>query len=101
MIVSSKNIMKQSMQGVIKHFKNFSTGEVAPSGAVFVSTEAPKGEFGVQIISNSKNTPERVKFRAPGYFHLQGIKMLANQHMLADLVTIIGTSDIVFGEVDR
>jgi NADH:ubiquinone oxidoreductase subunit D len=78
-----------------------SAGMQLPKDEVYCATEAPKGEFGIFIHSNNKFTPDRIKLRAPGFFHLQGIKCMAYQHLLADVVTIIGTMDIVFGEVDR
>jgi len=98
---SSKNLMKQSMESTIQHFKLMSSGFVLPSNDSYGAVEAPKGEFGVYISSNQKLNPERVKLRAPGFFHLQGAKTMVYQHLLADVVTIIGTMDIVFGEVDR
>jgi len=97
----SKNIMKQSMESTIQHFKTMSAGLILPIGETYGAIEAPKGEFGVYISSHAKTHPERVKLRAPGFFHLQGTKTMAYQHLLADVVTIIGTMDIVFGEVDR
>jgi len=78
-----------------------SSGLKLPADEVYCATEAPKGEFGVFINSSGKFYPDRVKLRAPGFFHLQGIKCMAYQHLLADVVTLIGTMDIVFGEVDR
>ena len=97
----SKNLMKESMESTIQHFKYMSSGLVLPSNDLYTAVEAPKGEFGVYISSINKTYPERVKLRAPGFFHLQGIKTMAYQHLLADVVTLIGTMDIVFGEVDR
>ena len=78
-----------------------SSGLKLPADEVYCATEAPKGEFGVFINSAGYLSPERIKLRAPGFFHLQGIKTMAYQHLLADVVTLIGTMDIVFGEVDR
>ena len=78
-----------------------SSGLKLPSDETYSATEAPKGEFGVFITSAGKFHPDRVNLRAPGFFHLQGTKSMSYQHLLADVVTIIGTMDIVFGEVDR
>jgi len=97
----SKNLMKQSMESTIQHFKSMSSGLLLPINEIYNATEAPKGEFGIYISSTGKLHPNRVKLRAPGFFHLQGAKTMVYQHLLADVVTIIGTMDIVFGEVDR
>ena len=93
--------MKQSMEAVIHHFKLYSGGFRVPASTTYCSTEAPKGEFGVSLISNGTNKPYRCKIKAPGFLHLQGLEMMCKDLMLADMVTIIGTQDIVFGEVDR
>lgn len=93
--------LKNSMEGLIHHFKVFSEGIIVPSGEVYVSTEAPKGEFGVFLVSDGSNKPYRCKIRAPGFFHLQGLELMSKGLLLADLVTNIGTQDIVFGEIDR
>lgn len=93
--------LKSSMESLIKHFKFFSSGFAIRSGSVYSSVEAPKGEFGVFLISNSLTYPFRCKIRAPGFFHLQGLNFMCKNLLLADLVTVIGTQDIVFGEVDR
>jgi NADH dehydrogenase (ubiquinone) Fe-S protein 2 len=93
--------MKNSMEAVIHHFKFFTEGLVLPHGETYTATEAPKGEFGVYLISNGKEKPYRCKIKAPGFGHLQGLNEMAKGHMIADVVTIIGTQDIVFGEVDR
>jgi NADH:ubiquinone oxidoreductase subunit D len=74
---------------------------VVPASETYTAVEAPKGEFGVYLVSNGSNKPYRCKIRAPGFVHLQGLDFMAKNHMLADVVTIIGTQDIVFGEVDR
>jgi len=100
-LLPSRLSMKSSMESTIQHFKIMSSGLILPEGDVYSAVEAPKGEFGVLISSNSRQYPERVKLRAPGFYHLQGIKTISYQHLLADVVTIIGTADIVFGEVDR
>jgi NADH dehydrogenase (ubiquinone) Fe-S protein 2 len=93
--------MKSSMEALIHHFKLYSEGFHVPRGYMYQPVEAPKGEFGVFLVSNGKNKPYRCKIRAPGFAHLQTIDQMSKGHMLADLVTIIGTQDIVFGEVDR
>jgi len=100
-LLPSRQSMKTSMESTIQHFKAMSAGLLLPAGEVYGAVEAPKGEFGVYISSAGKSYPERIKLRAPGFYHLQGIKCLTYQHLLADVVTIIGTADIVFGEVDR
>jgi NADH:ubiquinone oxidoreductase subunit D len=97
----SRSEMKNSMEALIHHFKLVSENQNLPVGEVYMPVEAPKGEFGVFISSNGSNYPERVKLRAPGFYHLQGLRFMTPLHLLADVVTIIGTQDIVFGEVDR
>jgi len=89
------------MEALIHHFKLFSEGFSIPEGESYVAVEAPKGEFGVSIISDGSNIPYRCKIKAPGFLHLQGLNFMSTNHMIADLVTIIGTQDIVFGEIDR
>lgn len=96
-----RDIIKNSMEGTIHHFKYFSEGVIVPKESVYVSTEAPKGELGIYLISDGSNKPYRCKIRAPGFFHLQGLEYMTQGLLLADLVTIIGTQDIVFGEIDR
>jgi len=93
--------MKESMEALIHHFKLFSEGYCVPEGEVYAAVEHPKGEFGVYLISDGSNKPYRVKVRAPGFAHLSALDEMARGHMLADVVTIIGTLDIVFGEIDR
>nr|BBC77705.1 NADH dehydrogenase subunit 7 [Nitzschia sp. NIES-3576] len=93
--------IKQSMESLIHHFKFYTGGINVPSNETYTGTEAPKGEFGVYLVSNNSNKPYRCKIKAPGFAHLQGLNMMAKGHMIADVVTIIGTQDIVFGEVDR
>ncbi|BAN69387.1 NADH-quinone oxidoreductase subunit D [endosymbiont of unidentified scaly snail isolate Monju] len=93
--------MKQSMEALIHHFKLFSEGYCPPEGEVYAAVEAPKGEFGCYIISDGANKPYRLKVRAPGFAHLAAMDEMARGHMLADVVAIIGTMDIVFGEIDR
>lgn len=93
--------MKYNMESLIHHFKYFSEGIVVPSSSVYTAVEAPKGEFGVFIISDGTNKPYRCRIKAPGFLHLQSLEMMSKDHLIADLVTIIGTQDIVFGEIDR
>lgn len=97
----SRTHMKTSMESLIHHFKLYTEGFTVPAGETYTAVEAPKGEFGVYLVSNGTNKPYRCKIRAPGFAHLQGIDFMSKNHMLADVVTIIGTQDIVFGEVDR
>jgi NADH-quinone oxidoreductase subunit D len=92
---------KRSMESLIHHFKLYSSGLVVPKGEAYVGVEAPKGEFGVYLMSDNTEIPYRCKIRAPGFAHLQGINYIAKGHLIADVVTIIGTLDIVFGEIDR
>jgi NADH dehydrogenase (ubiquinone) Fe-S protein 2 len=93
--------IKNSMESLIHHFKYFTEGVCVPRGETYTATEAPKGEFGVYLVSSGSNRPYRCKIKAPGFGHLQGLDMMSKGHMVADVVTIIGTQDIVFGEVDR
>lgn len=93
--------MKQSMESLIHHFKMYTQSIVVPAGETYLSTEAPKGEFGVYLVSNGTNRPFKCKIKAPGFNHLQALNYISKGHMIADVVTIIGTQDIVFGEVDR
>lgn len=93
--------MKTSMESLIHHFKYFSEGFIVPKGEVYAAIEQPKGEFGIYIVSDGSNKPYRVKMRAPSYVHLSAIDELSRGHLIADLVTIIGTLDIVLGDVDR
>ena len=97
----SRQDVKNSMESLIHHFKYFTEGVAVPRGETYTATEAPKGEFGVYLISNGTSRPYRCKIKAPGFGHLQALDMMSKGHMLADVVTIIGTQDIVFGEVDR
>ncbi|HEY4254172.1 MAG TPA: NADH-quinone oxidoreductase subunit D [Roseomonas sp.] len=93
--------MKRSMESLIHHFKLYTEGYHVPAGATYTVTEAPKGEFGVYMVSDGTNRPYRCKIRAPGYAHLQAMEALSKGHMLADAVAVIGSLDIVFGEIDR
>jgi len=93
--------MKTSMESLIHHFKLYTEGFHVPAGEVYAAVEAPKGEFGVYLVADGTNKPYRAKLRAPGFLHLQAIDHIAKHHQLADIAAIIGTLDIVFGEVDR
>jgi len=93
--------MKKSMEALIHHFKLYTEGFHVPKGEVYASVEAPKGEFGVYLVSDGSNKPYRAKIRAPGYLHLQAMDHIATGHQLADVAAIIGTMDVVFGEIDR
>lgn len=97
----ARAFMKFSMESLIHHFKLYSEGFSVPAGETYVSVEAPKGEFGVYLAADGSTRPQRCRIRAPGFYHLQAIEYMSKNHMLADIVTIIGTQDIVFGEVDR
>jgi NADH-quinone oxidoreductase subunit D len=93
--------MKKSMEALIHHFKLYTEGYKVPAGEVYAAVEAPKGEFGVYLVSDGTNRPYRCKIRAPGFAHLSGMDFLTRGHMLADVTAILGSLDIVFGEVDR
>ncbi|PRD41943.1 NADH-quinone oxidoreductase subunit D [Phyllobacterium phragmitis] len=93
--------MKRSMEALIQHFKLYTEGYRVPEGEVYAAVEAPKGEFGVYLVSDGSNKPYRCKFRAPGFAHLQAMDFMCRGHMLADVSAILGSLDIVFGEVDR
>lgn len=97
----SRALMKFSMEALIHHFKFFSEGIIVNRGESYGIVEAPKGEFGVYLFSNDSSKPYRCRIKAPGFLHLQGLNIMSKNLLLADLVTIIGTQDIVFGEVDR
>jgi NADH dehydrogenase (ubiquinone) Fe-S protein 2 len=97
----SKIKVKKFMESIIHHFKLFSSGYNVDEGEVYTAVEAPKGEFGIYLVSDGSSKPYRCKIRAPGFFHLQGLNAMSQNHFIADVVTIIGTQDIVFGEVDR
>jgi NADH-quinone oxidoreductase subunit D len=93
--------MKQSMEALIHHFKLYTEGFHVPAGEIYAAVEAPKGEFGVYLVSDGTNKPYKCKIRAPGFAHLQAMDFLCKGHMLADVSAILGSLDIVFGEVDR
>ena len=97
----SRANMKFSMESLIHHFKLYSEGYNVPKGEAYAAIEAPKGEFGVFVASDGTAKPYRCRIKAPGFLHLQGLDFMSKGHMIADVVTIIGTQDIVFGEVDR
>ena len=96
-----RTAMKTNMEELIHHFKLFTEGFHVPPGEAFASVEHPKGEFGIYLVSDGANKPYRLKIRAPGFVHLQSLDEMSRGHMIADAVTIIGTQDIVFGEIDR
>jgi NADH-quinone oxidoreductase subunit D len=97
----TRSEMKRSMEATIQHFKLYSEGHRVPEGEVYAAVEAPKGEFGVYLVSDGSNRPYRCKIRAPSFAHLQAMDFLTRGHMLADVSAIIGSLDIVFGEIDR
>ena len=101
LIIPSRIDMKKNMETVIHHFKAFSENFRINNSENYIAIEAPKGEFGVFLVTNNSNKSYSCKIKAPGFLHLQGINVMAQKHLLADVVTIIGTQDIVFGEVDR
>ena len=93
--------MKRSMEALIHHFKLYTEGYHVPAGSTYTVTEAPKGEFGVYLVADGTNRPYRCKIRSPAYAHLQAMELMSKGHMLADAVAIIGSLDVVFGEIDR
>ena len=93
--------MKRSMEATIHHFKIYTEGHHVPAGEVYAAVEAPKGEFGVYLVSDGTNRPYRCKIRPPSFAHLEAMDFLSCGHMLADVSAIIGSLDIVFGEIDR
>ena len=96
-----RGLMKESMEALIHHFKLYTEGYKVPAGETYTAVEAPKGEFGVFLVSDGTNRPYKCKIRAPGFAHLQGLDFMTRGHMLADVSAIIGTLDVVFGEIDR
>uniref|UniRef100_A0A170ZE57 Complex I-49kD n=1 Tax=Triatoma infestans TaxID=30076 RepID=A0A170ZE57_TRIIF len=101
MSTPSRAEMKTSMEALIHHFKLFSQGYQVPAGATYTAVEAPKGEFGVYLVSDGSSRPYRCKIKAPGFAHLAALEKLGKGSLLADIVAIIGTLDVVFGEIDR
>lgn len=101
MIPPTRALMKHSMEALIHHFKLYTEGYLVPHGEIYSVVEAPKGELGVYLRSVGGNKPYRCRVKAPGFLHLQALDLMSKGHMLADVVTLIGTQDIVFGEVDR
>ena len=97
----SRTDMKDDMESMIHHFKLFTEGYCVPAGEAYAAVEHPKGEFGVYLVSDGANKPFRLKVRAPGFVHMSAMNEMVQGHMLADVVAVIGTMDIVFGEVDR
>jgi NADH-quinone oxidoreductase subunit D len=97
----SRSDMKTSMEALIHHFKLYTEGFHVPEGEIYCAVEAPKGEFGVYLVADGTNRPYRAKLRAPGFAHLQAMDFLCKGHQLADVSAILGSIDIVFGEVDR
>ena len=93
--------MKSSMEALIHHFKLYTEGFHVPEGEVYAAVEAPKGEFGVYLVSDGSNKPYRCKIRAPSYSHLQALDFMCRGHMLADISAVLGSLDVVFGEIDR
>ncbi|OGT03460.1 MAG: NADH dehydrogenase [Gallionellales bacterium RIFCSPLOWO2_02_60_31] len=96
-----REAMKQNMEELIHHFKLFTEGMHVPAGEAYAAVEHPKGEFGIYLVSDGANKPYRMKIRAPGFAHMAALDEMVRGHMIADVVTILGTQDIVFGEVDR
>ncbi len=101
LIAPRRETMKRDMESLIHHFKLFTEGYCVREGEVYAAIEAPKGEFGIYLISDGANKPYRLKIRAPGFAHLSSLNEMCKGHMLADVVAVIGTQDIVFGEIDR
>jgi NADH-quinone oxidoreductase subunit D len=96
-----REVMKSSMEALIHHFKLYTEGFRVPRGEVYAAVEAPKGEFGVYLVADGTNRPYRCKIRAPSFAHLQAMDFLTRGHMLADVSAVLGSLDIVFGEIDR
>jgi NADH-quinone oxidoreductase subunit D len=93
--------LKSSMEAAIHHFKFYTESFTLPTSETYTATEAPKGEFGIYLLTNNTEKPYRCKIKAPGFGHLQALNEMCYGHLIADVVTIIGTQDIVFGEIDR
>ncbi len=96
-----RELMKGDMEALIHHFKLFTEGYSLPAGEVYAAVEAPKGEFAAYLVSDGANKPFRLKLRAPGFAHLSSMDAIVKGHMLSDVVAMIGTYDVVFGEIDR
>jgi NADH:ubiquinone oxidoreductase subunit D len=101
LVSPSRKLLKNSMEVLIHHFKLYSEGFNLKKNESYIGVEAPKGEFGVYLVSDNSSKPYRCKIKAPGFIHLQTVNYLSKGHLIADVVTIIGTLDIVFGEIDR
>lgn len=97
----SRQAMKFFMESLIHHFKYYSEGPTLPRADTYTVVEAPKGEFGVYLLSEGGSRPQRCRIKSPGFLHLQGLDMMCRGLLLADLVTVVGTQDLVFGEIDR
>jgi len=97
----SRTDMKTSMESLIHHFKLYTEGFHVPEGEIYCAVEAPKGEFGVYLVADGSNKPYRCKIRAPGFLHLQAMDFMMCGHQLADCSAVIGSIDVVFGEIDR
>jgi NADH-quinone oxidoreductase subunit D len=100
-VAPRREVMKHDMEALIHHFKLYTEGYCVPEGEAYAAVEHPKGEFGVYLVSDGANKPYRLKVRAAGFAHLSSIDEMVRGHMLPDVVAVIGTQDIVFGEVDR
>jgi len=101
LVAPKRKDIKSSMESLTHHFKVFTQGFTVPNSETYTASEAPKGEFGVFMVSDGTNRPYRCKIKSPGFSHLQSLNSMTEKHMIADVVTVIGTQDIVFGEVDR
>ena len=101
LVAPDRESMKGDMESLIHHFKLFTEGYCVPKGEAYAAVEHPKGEFGIYLVSDGANKPYRVKARAAGFAHLSAMNEMVQGHMLSDVVAVIGTMDIVFGEVDR
>jgi NADH dehydrogenase (ubiquinone) Fe-S protein 2 len=97
----SRGLMRKDMEMLIHHFKYYSEGFRVPKGEIYSAVEAPKGEFGIFLVSDGSSRPYRCRIKAPGFLHLQGLDLMSKGHLIADAVAVIGTQDIVFGEIDR
>ena len=100
-VAPTREEMKDDMESLIHHFKLYTEGYCVPAGEAYAAIEHPKGEFGVYLVSDGANKPFRLKVRAPGFTHMAAMDRMVKGHMLADVVAVIGTMDVVFGEIDR